>query len=66
MLQSQHLMAGRAGTDRRSGLDRRVVYDLEYFERGGFERRTYSERREFIECRSRCVRISPWSSARKH
>ena len=31
--------------DRRSGLDRRVFNDAEYFESGGVERRTVSERR---------------------
>ena len=61
--QSQHQIAQRAGADRRCGLDRREAYDLEYFLHGGFERRTYSEKRESNEHRADWVQTSPWSSS---
>ncbi len=57
-------MKKRAGADRRSGQDRRVVYDLFYFSNGGVERRKNSDRRKPSERRTDWVRISSWSSAR--
>ncbi|MGD2272478.1 MAG: hypothetical protein PVI06_18910 [Desulfobacterales bacterium] len=48
--------------DRRSGDDRRVVYDSDYFENSGLERRKQGERRGPEERRDDCVRISQWSS----
>jgi hypothetical protein len=48
--------------DRRSGEDRRTVYNLDYFENGGLERRTQAERRQTGERRAGCVRVTEWSS----
>ena len=48
--------------DRRSGEDRRKVYDLAYWESGGKERRYAKERRQQKERRSRWVNVSEWSS----
>ena len=48
--------------DRRSGDERRVVYDSDYFENGGLERRQAKDRRQRNERRQDCVRVSKWSS----
>jgi hypothetical protein len=48
--------------DRRSGEDRRKVYDAAYWERGGIERRSVTERRQQKERRSGYVRVTKWSS----
>ena len=48
--------------DRRSGKDRRVAYDLEYFQKGGVERRRGKERRSGNERRKGWVTVSEWSS----
>jgi len=48
--------------DRRSGEDRRQAYDLDYFPRGGTERRSGKERRLREERRDGWVRVSKWSS----
>jgi len=48
--------------DRRSGDDRRAVYDSDYFETGGLERRQGKDRRQRNERRQDCVRVSKWSS----
>jgi hypothetical protein len=48
--------------DRRSGEDRRQVYDSDYFENGGVERRDVKERRQNSERRRDFTRISKWSS----
>lgn len=48
--------------DRRSGDDRRAVYDSDYFENDGFERRQGKDRRQPGERRQDCVRVSNWSS----
>jgi hypothetical protein len=48
--------------DRRSGEDRRVAYDLDYFVDGGTERRSSQERRGLNERRGNCQRVSQWSS----
>ncbi|MEJ2691315.1 MAG: hypothetical protein P8130_15510 [Deltaproteobacteria bacterium] len=48
--------------DRRSGDDRRMVYDSDYFENGGLERRQAKDRRQPDERRQGCVRVSRWSS----
>jgi hypothetical protein len=48
--------------DRRSGDDRREVYDADYFENDGEERRKGGERRKKKERRDDCTRISDWSS----
>ena len=48
--------------DRRCGEDRRQVYDTEYFENGGVERRSGKERRQHRERRKDCTRVSEWSS----
>ena len=47
--------------DRRSGDDRRQVYDADYFQNGGEERRSGKERRQ-SERRKNCIRVSKWSS----
>ena len=48
--------------DRRSGEDRRQVYDADYFQNGGLERRSGKERRKHDERRKDCTRVSEWSS----
>jgi len=48
--------------DRRSGEDRRLVYDADYFQNGGLERRSGKERRRRYERRKDCIRVSKWSS----
>jgi hypothetical protein len=48
--------------DRRSGEDRRQVYDADYFQNGGVERRSGKERRQQDERRKDCTRVSKWSS----
>jgi hypothetical protein len=48
--------------DRRSGEDRREIYDLDYFEQGGPERRKKSERRKAHERRSQCREVGDWTS----
>ena len=48
--------------DRRSGEDRRVAYDLDYFQDGGIERRKRIDRRQQDDRRGNCVRVSKWSS----
>ena len=48
--------------DRRSGEDRREAYDLDYFRDGGTERRGQNERRQPLERRDGCIRVSEWSS----
>ena len=48
--------------DRRSGEDRRIAYDLDYFQDGGTERRAAQERRNPNERRDGCLRVSRWSS----
>jgi hypothetical protein len=48
--------------DRRSGEDRRQVYNADYFQNGGLERRSGKERRRDYERRKDCTRVSDWSS----
>ena len=48
--------------DRRSGEDRRQVYDTVYWESGGLERRSAEDRRRQKERRGNCVNVSEWSS----
>jgi hypothetical protein len=48
--------------DRRSGEDRRKVYDADYFQNGGLERRSGKERRQHEERRKDCIRVSKWTS----
>ncbi len=48
--------------DRRSGDDRRGVYDSDYFGNGGRERRMAGDRRKQDERRESCIRVSKWSS----
>jgi len=48
--------------DRRSGEDRRKVYDSAYWECGGIERRSVIDRRQNKERRACFVNVSKWSS----
>ena len=48
--------------DRRSGIDRRKMHDLNYFIRGGVERREFRERRSQAERRKNWVRVDEWIS----
>ena len=48
--------------DRRSGEDRRQVYDSTYFAAGGKERRSHKERRQNKERRSDCIPTGEWTS----
>jgi hypothetical protein len=48
--------------DRRSGVDRRKIHDLNYFIIGGLERRKFKERRWKGERRKNWVRVDEWIS----
>lgn len=48
--------------DRRSGVDRRKVHDLNYFISGGIERRRFRERRSQRERRKNWLRVDEWIS----
>lgn len=52
----------RKAIDRRSPADRRIAYDLDYFQNGGTERRKVKERRSQTERRGGWIRISRWTS----
>ncbi len=52
----------RSRLDRRSGEDRRKIYSLDYFLKGGKERRQKDERRHLAERRSGWIRIDKWYS----
>jgi hypothetical protein len=48
--------------DRRSGEDRREIYNADYFENDGVERRSGKDRRQQGERRKGFIRVSEWSS----
>jgi hypothetical protein len=48
--------------DRRSGEDRRKVYDADYWDSGGIEKRKLKDRRQQKERRGSCIKVSDWSS----
>jgi len=48
--------------DRRCGDDRREVYDSDYFENAGLERRRKKDRRKEEERRAGCVKSGKWTS----
>jgi len=48
--------------DRRSGVDRRKIHDLNYFIIGGVERRKFKERRSREERRKNWIRVDEWIS----
>ena len=52
----------QSGLDRRSGEDRRKTYSLDYFVKGGKERRRAEERRRQGERRNEWLRIDKWYS----
>ena len=52
----------RSLVDRRSGEDRRRVYNLDYSSKGGVERRKGKERRSKDEPRKAWIRVSDWVS----
>ena len=52
----------RSGIDRRSGADRRIVFNVDYWLTGGVERRRWKERRSEFERRAEWVRVSQWCS----
>ncbi len=52
----------RSMIDRRSGVDRRKVHDLDYFLKGGVERRRWKERRSKQERRKDWLRADEWAS----
>ncbi len=54
-------MYKRFQTDRRSDLDRRIIYDIKIITLLGIERRK-SDRRRLPEHRQGWVRVSKWSS----
>jgi hypothetical protein len=65
MRQSESLKERRIGDpylDRRSGIDRREHYDLDFFLQDGIERRNGIERRRESERRAQWVKVSQWSS----
>jgi hypothetical protein len=52
----------RSAFDRRSGDDKRIRYNLDYFMDGGQERRNGKERRQAGERRSGWARVYKWCS----
>jgi hypothetical protein len=52
----------RSSFDRRSGLDRRNEHSLDYFLKGGGEKRSWTERRSEMERREDWIRVSEWVS----
>jgi hypothetical protein len=52
----------RSPIDRRSGEDKRKLYNLDYFTDGGEERRRGRERRQCGERRSTWARVYKWCS----
>ena len=48
--------------DRRTGNDRRRVYNLDYLLKGGIERRRRSDRRSYFDRRAGWMRVSRWHS----
>jgi hypothetical protein len=52
----------RSSIDRRSGFDRRKIHNLDYFQKGGMERRSWKERRSNKERRKNWVRGAEWAS----
>jgi hypothetical protein len=52
----------RSPIDRRSGEDKRKLYNLDYFTEGGKERRKGKERRQAGERRSGWARVYKWCS----
>jgi hypothetical protein len=52
----------RSSLDRRSGLDRRNEHSLDYFLKGGEEKRSWTERRSEMERRGDWIRVSDWVS----
>ena len=48
--------------DRRSGEERREIYNADYFENDGIERRICKDRRLPRERRKGYIRVSKWSS----
>ena len=58
------MMIGRLRSpfDRRSGLDRRHSHSLDYFLKGGEEKRSWTERRSEMERRVDWIRVSEWVS----
>jgi hypothetical protein len=65
MKENQYFKDRRVGdpyVDRRSGEDRRQVYDSGYWESGGIERRSAKDPRQQKERRDGWVNVSKWSS----
>ncbi len=54
----------RSNFDRRSGKDKRKLYHLWLFSKGGVKRRCGEERRSKFEARQEWVRVDKWSSVR--
>jgi hypothetical protein len=52
----------RSSIDRRSGVDRRKTHNLDYFLKGGVERRSWKERRSGDERRVGWIRAGKWNS----
>jgi hypothetical protein len=48
--------------DRRSEIDRRRVYDIDYSSEGRIEKRNWKDRRNKVERRNNWMRVSMWSS----
>ena len=59
---SKDRRVGDPYVDRRSGENRRQVYDFDYWDSRGLERRSSKDRRQQKERRTGCVKISKWSS----
>jgi hypothetical protein len=54
--------AKRSAFDRRTGEDKRMRYNLDYFTEGGQERRKGKERRQIGERRRNWARVYKWCS----
>ena len=57
------MLSKRSGVDRRSEIERRQVYSIDYFIQGGVERRSGLDRRKNRgERRKGWVRVNEWIS----
>jgi len=62
---SKDRRGGDPYADRRSGENRRQVYDFDYWDCRGIERRSSKDRRQQKERRTDCVNVYKWSSVCK-
>ena len=62
VIKMENIKKVRSPIDRRSGADRRKAHFLDYFLKGGTERRSGKERRSQLERRADWVKVGKWYS----